>query len=216
MGWSHAVYLAQTVHENLLDSLPDLETKNRITCYNDSRVDRARHQVYIDDLSLFGTDPVKLREIQKSYIIAMTAIGLDPKHSKTVLPTSNSVEVLGLELDGSACTFGLSPLKLQGLIESTQVILNAGRTTGNYLSHLLGKWSWACLACRPAFAVLSAVYRFVAVAGHREFEIWPSVRNELLCIIDLAPLLFTSLTDSWFDAAIATLEYVWVLCLKKS
>jgi len=134
----------------------------------------------------------------------MSSIGLDPKHSKTVLPTSDCVECLGIELDGVSLAFGLSPVKLQRLVDLTHAILTVGRVTGERLGQLLGKWSWACLPCRPAFAVFSATYRFVAVARNREFDIWPSVRNELLCIADLAPLLFTTLTDRWFDSIIAT------------
>ena len=76
--------------------------------------------------------------------------------------------------------------------------------SGDSLRKLVGKWTWACLCCRPAFAVFNSVYRFIAVAGAKEFEIWPSVRNELNCLIDLAPLLFASLSHPWSDCVIAT------------
>lgn len=204
MGWNHAVFVAQSVHENVLNSLPGLEMENRIAAGMDSRLDRVRHAVYIDDLILLGMDPNDVKSIQRSYISRMSAKELEPKHSKTVEPTATCVECLGLELDGISHTFGLSPQKLQRLIALTRAMVDTGRTTGERLSQLLGKWSWACLACRPAFAVFNSVYRFIAIAGAREFEIWPSVRAELLCIADLAPLLLTTLTDNWFDSAIAT------------
>ena len=56
MGWSHSVYLAQTAHEHLLDTKTDLQPADRITSTSDLNIDRTRHQVYIDDLNLFGPD----------------------------------------------------------------------------------------------------------------------------------------------------------------
>jgi hypothetical protein len=49
MGWAHAVLLAQTVHENVLNTVPGLSNEDRISAISDSKVDRVRHMIYIDD-----------------------------------------------------------------------------------------------------------------------------------------------------------------------
>jgi len=77
------------------------------------------------------------------------------------------------------------------------------------MEQLLGKWTWACLVNRPSLSVFNSVYRFVERSRNRIFAIWPSVENELRTIMDLAPLLFTSLSDPWFHRAIATDASEW-------
>ena len=76
--------------------------------------------------------------------------------------------------------------------------------TGLELSQLVGRWTWACLVRRPAFAAFSAVYRFIERAAYRRFKLWSSVKRELLVIAGLAPLLQTSLSLSWFPDVVAT------------
>ena len=60
------------------------------------------------------------------------------------------------------------------------------------------------MARRCAFAVFNAVYRFIETAGRRDFDIWPSVGRELRIAIALAPLMFASLSASWFSQVLAT------------
>ena len=72
------------------------------------------------------------------------------------------------------------------------------------MSSLVGRWTWACLAARPALAVLNAVYRFAECAQGRRFKIWASVAQELRTLIGLAPLLFTCTSAQWFDRVVAT------------
>jgi hypothetical protein len=69
--------------------------------------------------------------------------------------------------------------------------------TGLELPVLIGLWTWACLVRRPAFAVFSAVYRYIEVAGAKKFTLWPTVRKELRVMMGLAPLLFVSIADEW-------------------
>lgn len=95
--------------------------------------------------------------------------------------------------------FGLAPSKLRALIASTWRVLHLNCISGRDLAGLVGKWSWTILACRPAYAIFTSVYRFIAIAKDRIFSLWPSVRNELRCVIDIAPLLHTSLSQSWFS-----------------
>jgi hypothetical protein len=86
----------------------------------------------------------------------------------------------------------------------TEELLAGVECSGEELERLVGRWSWAALACRPAFAVFSAVYRFIERAGRRIFELWNSVRKELRAMIGLAPVLFSSLQAQPFERVVAT------------
>ena len=62
--------------------------------------------------------------------------------------------------------------------------LAAGCCTGLDMSRLIGHWTWVLMARRCAFSVFRAVYRFIEVAGHKKFDIWPSVAKELVVAMD--------------------------------
>ena len=176
MGWSHAVYLGQTAHEWILDSHTSLRRVDRISTGSDARVDRIRHQIYIDDLSLVGTNKQLMTELQTQYAATMESLGLSPKKSKFVAPSSEGVECLGLEINGKTHTYGLTPSKLRRLMQMTASLLDTGESSGDSLAVLVGKWSWVCLVCRPAFAIFNSVYRFISVCGT-----WPCVHSLALC-----------------------------------
>lgn len=205
MGWSHSVYLAQAAHENLLDTETRLSRADRIhDRATDLNVDRARHQLYIDDLNLFGPDPEVLTELQNEYIDAARRKGLPVKPSKVVKASTDGVECVGLLFHGARHELGVSVPKLVKLCSDTRALLRHGVCTGTQMSQIVGKWTWAALANRPLLSVLSAVYRFTECASYRVFSIWDSVRRELQMLVDLAPLMFTTLTENWFDRLVAT------------
>lgn len=204
MGWSHSVYLAQHAHLNLLNTSTGLRPADRITPDNDFFVDRVRHAAYIDDVFLMGHDPAAVASLQTNYIASAEHTGLVVKYSKVVRPSTDGVEVLGLELDGRRGTLGLSVPKLQSLVEETSRLLRHGYATGLELSRLVGKWTWAMLARRPTLSVFNSVYRFAQVADSRLFTLWPTCRRELQVAMGLAPLMWCSLSDRWFPDALAT------------
>lgn len=204
MGWSHSVLVAQAVHEHLLDTKTNLRPIDRITTSTDHRLDRPRHLPYIDDLILIGPSPEPLFHLQQQYMHAVASLNLPPKQSKVVLPTADGVECLGLEVDGVRRTVGLSIPKLQRLIGDTLNLLDRGHCTGVDMAAVVGRWSWAVLCCRPAFAVFNSVYRFIEAARRRDFTIWGTVCTELVAMVGLAPLLWSSLDSPWFDRVVAT------------
>jgi hypothetical protein len=53
-------------------------------------------------------------------------------------------------------------------------------------------------------SVFSAVYTFIYTAEQRLFTLWSSVVHELEVVVGLAPLLFASLSSSWFSRVVAT------------
>ena len=204
MGWSHSAFLGQELHEHVLDTETSLASSDRITKHNDLRVDRARHQCYIDDLNMFSLDRAELCRLQTEYVTACRRVGLTVKMSKVVLPSSDGVECIGMEVHGRHLTCGLSPRKMNKLLRRTEAVLQHGSVSGQHLSSLVGLWSWAFLARRPAFSIFNAVYRYIETAGSRIFHLWITVRRELNLAVALAPLLFSSLSSPWNRHSIAT------------
>jgi len=204
MGWAHSVYIAQAIHENILNHSPHFPLVDRLNRHNDLVIDRVRHQVYIDDLNIFGSDRDEVRKAQLDYIKQVTKLGFVVKESKVVLPSQHGVECVGVEVNGITKECGVSVPKLWKLCAETMQFLSLDTATGLQLSRLVGKWSWAILVNRPAFSVFSAVYRFIQCAGPRKFTIWATVRRELSCAVGLASLLFCNISQSFFNKIIAT------------
>lgn len=204
MGWSHSVYVAQSVHEHILDTMTELRREDRITADSDLRVDRLRHQVFIDDLNLFSHDKDAADRAQSQYIDTVQRIGLDVKPSKVVRPSADGVECVGLEVHGQRQDVGLRGDKLWKLCADTVALLQYGQCTGLQLAQLVGRWTWAALTARPLLSVFNAVYRFMECARSRLFTIWRSVQVELLHMVNLAPLMFARLSGDWFHRVVAT------------
>ncbi len=108
-------------------------------------------------------------------------------------PTCSRLECVCLEVYGTAHTVGLSPPKLDALIPDTLVLVRGDRVTGHAVSSLVGRWSWAFLACRSVFSVFSAVYRFTECSQYALLGLWPSVRRELRAAVGLATVLFATI-----------------------
>ena len=86
MGFSHSAFLGQAVHEHLLDTRTSLKKSDRITKTGDFGTGRTRHQVYIDDLNLFGLDRAEVARLQREYERACQEAGLPIKRSRCNRP----------------------------------------------------------------------------------------------------------------------------------
>ena len=207
MGWSHSVYVAQSAHLHLLDTMKGgFDAADRLTRSSDFRLDRVRHLVYIDDLCLVGPARFKseMGELLDRYVARMADHSLPTKPSKVVRPSADGVECIGVEVHGRHRTAGVLPSKLAALVHRTRALLRRGRCTGVDMARLVGHWTWAFLARRCAFSIFRAVYRFIETATHKRFDVWPSVARELRLAVDLAPLLFSSLASIWFPKVLAS------------
>lgn len=203
MGWSHSVIVAQSLHEHQIEKSGAFPDESRVCNSNgDTRLNRTRHSVYLDDLTVFSVDKQDGARRLQVYLKHMSDVGLPQKLSKYVPFTQDPGEVLGLE-----CTrdrLGVSPVKLEALCARTRAVLQGRACSGVALRRLLGQWTWGVLVRRPAFAVFSSVYKFCDFAGSRVVAIWSSVRKELNTIMALVPLLFASFSAGFADRVTAS------------
>jgi hypothetical protein len=128
MGWSHSVFITQTIHENILNNSTSLQPNDRITRQKNYLINRMRHLVYIDDLIIMSFDKEECTKAQQEYVNYVNSINLPVKPSKVSLPSQNGIDCLGVEINGTdftinvynSCTFeqffgqnGMRPLTSQ-------------------------------------------------------------------------------------------------------
>lgn len=199
MGWSHAVTIAQGVNVRLIDST-SAGGANRIQSAEDNRLDRRRSFVWVDDALFFSPSGDADNAVAvRQYMDAVASAGLRVNSKKCEPPSSGPMVGLGLLFDGNTSTVAVPAERLHRALRYTLRVLLLGVASGDVISRLVGRWSYACLVCRQAFAVFHAVYRFINVAGRRELILWPSVRKELMVICGLAPLLISTLSSRYYN-----------------
>lgn len=207
MGFSHAVFLAQTAHTHLLYGSGALDIRDSVLHLADGPQlshDRVQHGVVIDDFFVFSLNQAMAQRVFDRVLQTYIAAGFVVKQSKVVPPTSSVVKIIGFEVCGDSATIGLSQESMHSLAMSTLAVLHRGRVSGVGLSHIIGRWTWLMLLRRPSLAILQHVYRYMQLAKGRLFTLWPSVRRELLMLLGVLPLLHANLTSGFFHRVIAS------------
>ena len=206
MGFSHAVYLAQSAHEHVVYATGALRREDNLLRMTSPLLTHrtATHGIVIDDFFLFSLDRAAAKEQFSRVLAAYRAAGFVVKDSKVVAPTSQPIKIIGFDVCGSDSSIAPASDSTSSLVASTLSVLRTGTVTGAGLAHLIGRWTWMLLLRRPALAVLQNVYRFIAVARGRRFNVWPTVRRELLQLLGLLPLLRASLDAPLFHRAVAS------------
>jgi hypothetical protein len=205
MGFSHAVFLAQTVHVyGIQRHVPEMMESASLSTTSDAVIDRPRHMTYIDDVGFMDINKARCDRTRLAYEAVAAKVGLPVKPSKTVAASSDGVEVIGILVKGKARTVGLAPKKINGLIAATRTLLNRGACTGKEMQRVIGSWTWALLLRRPLLSTFQWVYRFALKAGLRKFKMWDCVLWELKVVCGLAPLLFMKLNRNVLPICLAT------------
>jgi hypothetical protein len=206
MGFSHAVVLAQAVHEHVLYSSGALRREFNILSMASPVVSSNFHLVYIDDLILAATSARLARALTRRCLLAYARAGLpdNPAKRECAGAVPNCVKAIGIMLDGAALTLSVPVDTRLQLLRATATCLTAPCVSGYDLSRLLGLWAWVALLRRPIFSVLQHSFRFAAWAQDRKFPLWPLARLELLLLMCLLPLLEVELRAPFASAALAT------------
>ena len=206
MGFSHAVFLAQSAHEHVVYSSGALQREDSLLCLASPAVSehRALHGIVIDDFFLFSLSRELADRTVHRVLAAYRAAGFVVKQSKVVMPTCSPVKVIGFDVDGARATIRLPAESQFSLVRSTLAVMSVSTVTGALLSHLIGRWTWVMMLRRSTLAVLQHAYRYCRVAQLRRFTLWPCVRRELCMLLSLLPLLDARLDAPFFHRAIAS------------
>lgn len=197
MGFNHAVFIAQAVHETVLQQAGFDMRRSVINLSVPTLVD-AVFGAYIDDLHNLALSAAEANGMLERALAAYARVGLPVAPHKVCWASEapdrlRCQELIGLELDGERCTLSASTTKLVQLLVATLSLLRSGACSGRDLLRVVGGWTWFCMLQRPLLSLMHACHRFVALAGDRVFQLWPSVRAELLCLAAMVPFLSVSL-----------------------
>jgi hypothetical protein len=208
MGFSHAVYIAQSVHEWVLYQSEAVHPQDNIlrlqVPLSRSQAAKVIHGIYIDDFFHFSLSQPAALVVHHRVLAAYAAAGFVVKPSKVIAPTAGPVKVLGIQICGASAALSIPVASQLQLIASTLAVLRVRRISGLRLSRLIGSWTWCLLLRRPALSILHRVYRFMHGAGQRRFEVWPTVRLELKMLLGTLPLLFSRLDAPTFHRVACT------------
>lgn len=206
MGFSHAVYLAQTAHEHILYGSSAVDPTDSVLRLDSPRLggQRCLHGVYIDDFFLFSLDRHAATVQLDRVLVAYERAGFMVKASKLVRPTTDTVTVLGFSIDGACASIRVGVDACHSLRVNTLAILAADTVSGIALRRLIGSWTWVMLLRRPCFSFLQHCYKYIEVAKGRPFTLWQTVRRELASLLAVLPLLAAELRAPLFRRVIAT------------
>ncbi len=215
MGFSHAVYIAQQVHNNVLYRSSALNPAHNILNITVPTLTTPVHMLYIDDNAIIG---VNKQQVQEQYIKCITAYHqalLQVKPEKCTETTSEPIQVLGVmigthTIDTSSVSIKqhrIAPAidKLYILLSNTINILSQQYVTGTELSKLIGHWTWISLLRRPVLMILGNVYSYIHEYQYHTTVTLPSnVRHELYRLIGIAPLIYADVSKPFADTLYAT------------
>ena len=63
--------------------------------------------------------------------------------------------------------------KFAALIRDILQLINEKSASSLAGAHVLGKWVWASLVCRPALSCFGNAFLFVQLTGSRVYDLWP-------------------------------------------
>jgi len=208
MGWSHAVYIAQSVNESVVYRSGLLSRSRNLLSGAVPTPGSPAHTFYVDDgLSLHLVPDGDLaaveiaRELHAALKVVYRAAGLPVNVKKDVEPTFAPTSMLGMVVDTNMVTPPLP--KLIPLLARTLELISVGASSKD-LERLVGGWTWVCLLRRPSLSAFGSVYEFMRRGFKRRTPLWPSVARELLCVAGLAPLLQMDLATPVAPTVIAT------------
>ena len=148
MGFSHAVSIAQTMHEHILYSSHALLPSSHILNMSCPVITSTPiHAPYVDDNNMLGTCPIQLQYTYDKCIMAYANAGFPVKQSKCVLPTSAPVTMIGVSISSTGIV-SLPIDRMHILLNATLYIISTRRATGKLLASIIGSWTWCMLLRR--------------------------------------------------------------------
>ena len=212
MGWSWAVYLAQSALEAIVVGLaPDFRRERQLVqgapipqfLVEDASTHVA-FWLYVDDFGILsmekgqGTGRAEhLRGLVRERLEGL-GFGCHKEEGGTSAPS------VGVLVGGRPARVSPLPERLSLLIGATDFLTQQPLINIAWLECILGMWSWSFLINRPLLATFSAVYPFVRT--HRGCIVqWDeSARKEMCATVALSVFMVSELTRPWHPGVYMT------------
>ena len=192
MGWSHSVTIAQAV---MLSTVSASAMGRALSFSGPSLIvlGSARF-TYVDDAGSFSASSSLAQDMHISALATMVERGLTPNLSKSRDPMSEEpATLLGFQVSNQGEVRPVAD-KLRLLLRVTQEMISTRTATPSRFRSLVGSWIWILLLNRPLLSVLRAeCFRFASSASRAALPIPDEVLEDLIVLIDIAPLLRLSL-----------------------
>ncbi|OLQ05790.1 hypothetical protein AK812_SmicGene10971 [Symbiodinium microadriaticum] len=194
MGWSWALYICQTLHENLVAQAglgDDIRLRDKRPCPTSGYV----HTEYVDNLVLIGTCREQVVSAFQHAVNALKDAGLQV-HEDEVCEGDTCVLGWQFTRDGK---FGPSSRRVWKVRFAIRGVIARRRATGREIERIVGHASFICLARRESLSIFGEVYRFIQ--RHRnhsgEVRLPRLVRHELELWSAVSPLIRVDLQAQW-------------------
>ncbi|CAE7239903.1 unnamed protein product [Symbiodinium sp. CCMP2592] len=188
MGWSHALYLCQSIHESLVEQA-GLGDSNRLRDRRRAPNSHCAHTQYVDNLIVKSRFSAAVQSLKSA--------GLQVHEEET---STGDSTVLGWEYTAGGL-FRPTRKRAWKARCAIRELLRRGRARGEVVERLLGHLTFLSLCRREALSVFGEIYKFVKV--HRrcpeEVVIPKSVLQELRNWDGILPLLFKDLRCEWAE-----------------
>lgn len=202
MGWTWSLWVAQKLHEGVLESDEELNTVELLGGRRPAPIIRGSRVggiVYVDDAGFIGIRPAQLQRLHERYQIRMEESGYDLHPGKSHGPLPEDIK-LGFKVNGLPCTVEPKPQKWIRIHRSLRHLLRLDRVRGVVvLECVLGNLVVYGLLRRPYLSIFSEVYKVLEAFDRRgrcgRVRITPALRREIYAAMVLLPLLTVALRD---------------------
>ncbi|CAK0872357.1 unnamed protein product [Prorocentrum cordatum] len=171
MGWNHALWWCQRIHEFHAFRQPGVSLSNKLSDKKPGvRLGRSgfAHTECVDNFAAIGRQAKEVDAVADSVLDALTAAGL------SMHPRESSVggSVLGWEFSDECPQVRVSPRRAWRLRLGIEGLLEKGFATGRDLEAIIGHFTFAARIRPEALCVFSAAYAFSQRGADTRRRLW--------------------------------------------
>ncbi len=208
MGWSHALWWCQTIHQKVVSSVGATSE----SCLEDRSAvpdGACMHLEYVDNFVVLGTNKQRVDSLASAGVQALRDKGLVVHEEESVSGHDGAIKVLGWQFNGSQ----LRPLphRVWRVRLAIQQLLRIGVACGQQLEKVIGHAAFICLGRREALSIFGETYTFIQKHYKWRHRLWSSVRRELQIFCGVLPLIWRELSMEWDPEVIAVDASNWGL-----
>ena len=176
MGWSHALYICQSIHEELAERSGLVES-GRVRDGKRAPPSQCTHAQYVDNMVVMGSTGSQVQDRFEHAVKELKRAGLQVHEEETSV---GDAAVLGWEYSSSGL-FRPSRKRAWKARQAVRALLQRGRATGGTIEKVLGHLTFVSLCRREALSVSGEVYNFIKNHrfNRREVPLPWLVRKEL-------------------------------------